>query len=247
MFFFVNIKEMTMYHGGKQRIGKEISKIISEKVSEMDREIVGYCEPFCGMLGVYQHIPKLFENMDMTYKAGDMNESVCMMWGAVQTGWVPPGSCSQEKYNELQNDRASSAQKGYIGHQFSFGGQYFVGFIGKYKGGQTFFKTVPAKICKIAEELIDVEFSYGSYTQFSDLDNYIIYCDPPYVNTRCKYAEKFDSESFWDWVREMSKTNVIFVSEYSAPDDFECVFENKKTNVSNGRKASGREKLFIKI
>ena len=239
---------MTRYHGGKQRIGKEIAKIISEKVGEMDIEINGYCEPFCGMLGVYQHIPELFQNRDMKYKAGDMNESVCMMWKAVQEGWIPPNSCSQEKYNELQNDETSSAEKGYIGHQFSFGGGYFRGHTEKCKGAQTYFKNVPAKICKIARDLQDVEFSYGSYTQFSDLQNYIIYCDPPYVNTRCKYAEKFDSEEFWEWIRRMSKTNVIFVSEYVAPDDFECVFEKKKTFVTGGKgkKASGCEKLFMK-
>ena len=239
---------MTRYHGGKQRIGKEIAKIISEKVGEMDREINGYCEPFCGMLGVYQHIPKYFEESDMKYKAGDMNESIIMMWEAVKEGWIPPNSCSQEKYIELQNDETSSAEKGYIAHQFSFGGGYFRGYTGKYKGAQTYFKTVPAKMCKIARDLQDVEFSYGSYTQFSDLENYIIYCDPPYVNTRCKYAEKFDSDSFWNWVCEMSKTNVIFVSEYVAPNDFECVFENKKIFVTGGRgrKASGREKLFMK-
>ena len=242
---------MTRYHGGKQRIGKEIAKIISEKVSETDIEIVGYCEPFCGMLGVYQHIPKYFENRDMKYKAGDMNESVNMMWKAAQEGWIPPNSCSDEKYNELQNDETSSAEKGYIGHQFSFGGIYFGKFVGNY-GYSTTMKLQPKKICKIAEDLIDVEFTAGSYIQFSDLENYIIYCDPPYKSTECRYYNedrsrlKFDSDSFWEWIRRMSKTNVIFVSEYSAPDDFECVFEKKKTYVTNRRVASGSEKLFIK-
>ena len=239
---------MTRYHGGKQRIGKEIAKIISEKVEKMDGEINGYCEPFCGMLGVYQHIPKYFEKNDITYKAGDANESVIKMWQAVQTGWVPPNSCSEEKYIRLQNDRASSAEKCYVGHQFSFGGGYFMGYVGKYKGAQTTFKTIPNKICKIARDLQNVEFTAGTYNQFSDLENYIIYCDPPYANTRCKYADKFDNEEFWNWVREMSETNVIFVSEYSAPDDFECIFENtKKLKTSAKRIPSGFEKLYMKI
>ena len=239
---------MSRYHGGKQRIGKEIAKIISEKAEETGREINGYCEPFAGMLGVYQHIPKYFGESEMKYKAGDMNESVIKMWEAVREGWVPPNSCSEERYNELQNDEASSAEKGYIGHQFSFGGGNFKGYVGKYRGAQTTFKTVPNKISKIARDLQDVEFSCGSYRQFSDLENYIIYCDPPYANTRCKYSDKFDSEEFWEWVRNMSKTNVVFVSEYSAPTDFECIFENKKKiQTSSKRIPSGFEKLFMKI
>ena len=56
---------MTLYAGGKKRIGKEIADIISKKTKEIeeseDFKVVGYCEPFCGMMGVYQYIPELFE------------------------------------------------------------------------------------------------------------------------------------------------------------------------------------------
>ena len=56
---------MTTYHGGKQRIGKTLAQIFVEESigieGEYDFKIKGYCEPFCGMLGVYQYIPKLFE------------------------------------------------------------------------------------------------------------------------------------------------------------------------------------------
>lgn len=43
---------MTAYHGGKQRIGKEIATVIADMTQDVT--IKGYCEPFCGMLGVYQ-------------------------------------------------------------------------------------------------------------------------------------------------------------------------------------------------
>ena len=56
---------MTSYHGGKQRIGKQLAEIIVDEsigVVEGDEfDIKGYCEPFCGMLGVYRYIPGLFE------------------------------------------------------------------------------------------------------------------------------------------------------------------------------------------
>ena len=56
---------MTYYPGGKKRIGDEISKIIYETSvytsSKTNLSIKGYCEPFCGMLGVYQYIPRIFK------------------------------------------------------------------------------------------------------------------------------------------------------------------------------------------
>jgi site-specific DNA-adenine methylase len=99
---------MTSYHGGKQKIGKELAKIIYETSLEISEDenfkIKGYCEPFCGMLGVYKHIPELFKDNKpkLKYKAGDMNKSVIMMWKAAQKGWKPPTSCSEEHYNELK-------------------------------------------------------------------------------------------------------------------------------------------------
>jgi hypothetical protein len=57
---------MCSYHGGKQRIGKRLSSVIADESlvieDEYDFKIKGYCEPFCGMLGVYKHIPDLFED-----------------------------------------------------------------------------------------------------------------------------------------------------------------------------------------
>lgn len=55
---------MTAYHGGKQRLGKKLAEIIVDTsldiVEDENWEIKGYCEPFCGMLGVYRHIPDFF-------------------------------------------------------------------------------------------------------------------------------------------------------------------------------------------
>lgn len=64
---------MTAYHGGKQRIGKEIASIIttiSHNIkSQYSFQITGYCEPFCGMLGVFSH---MLIDKHYNYKAGDI-------------------------------------------------------------------------------------------------------------------------------------------------------------------------------
>lgn len=58
----------------------------------------------------------------------------------------------------------------------------------------------------------------------------IIYCDPPYANTT-KYKDKFDSEKFYEWCRQRkSDGHTVFVSEYTAPEDFELVFEKEQSS-----------------
>ena len=71
---------MTSYSGGKQKIGQRIAeKIYNESIKILQNEefkIEGYAEPFCGMMGVFHHIPELFNKN----KANDINESVLEMW-----------------------------------------------------------------------------------------------------------------------------------------------------------------------
>jgi site-specific DNA-adenine methylase len=247
---------MARYHGGKQRIGKKIAETIfdiSEEIElDFDFTVRGYCEPFCGMLGVYQHIPELFINHvpHLTYEAGDMNESVIKMWKRAQKGWVPPTSCTESNYNRLKNTKTSSAEKGYIGHQFGFGGQYFKGFIGKYNNPKN-QPEASRRVVDISKEVQDVIFTAGSYRQFDHLTGYIIYCDPPYSNTECYYKNEegdmvdFNHKDFWDWVEYMSHDNIVFVSEYKAPKNFKQILKNKRKATSNGKKTKGTEKLFL--
>jgi site-specific DNA-adenine methylase len=217
---------MTAYHGGKQRIGKKLAKVITEKsigISEDENwDIKGYCEPFCGMLGVYQHVLKMFEEADykLKYKAGDINKNVVMMWKAAQKGWKPPIKISEKKYNQLKKS-SPSALRGYAGYQYSFGGQFFEGYAPKY-GKNPDSTRASNNVNKIATELKKVKFFNKSYKYFSGLKGYVIYCDPPYEQTDSRfYGESkktaFDTKEFWEWCRKMSEENLIFVSSYKTP------------------------------
>jgi site-specific DNA-adenine methylase len=239
---------MTKYHGGKQRIGLKIANAITDEV--LDRiddgfELKGYCEPFCGMLGVYQHIPELFEPLrsgcepegcepegcveegvdKLKYLAGDINESVIMMWQAVQNNWTPKQRIHDiNEFNSLVGNGESSAEKGFVGHLYGYMGQYFR----SYRKDVTLKRvtTTIEKIKNIAREIQNVKFSPGVYTQFSHLKGYIIYCDPPYQKQSNYYDEynirrKLDNDKFWKWVRLMSNNNnIMIVSEYKVPKDF---------------------------
>ena len=247
---------MTSYHGGKQRIGKKLAEIIYDESiiieEEEDFVIKGYCEPFCGMLGVYQHTTELFSNHTpkLKYKAGDINKSVVKMWQEAQTGWKPPTKCTKKQFDTLKYDGKSSAIKGFVGHVCTYRGVYFDGF----------FQHKPSKInnnvqnvMRIGKQVQNVQFSSGMYTQYSNLKNYVIYCDPPYKEATQRYFEgigytdrlDFDHKKFWEWCRKMAENNIVFVSEYSAPPDIEKIFSSSHRLTSSNKDNKRVEKLYI--
>ena len=94
--------------------------------------------------------------------------------------------------------------------------------------------------------LRDVEFIHSSYQDLEIPSNSIIYCDPPYQGTT-GYKDGFNHEEFWDWCRMKSKEgHEVYVSEYNAPDDFECIWSKELSNtISKQSSTKPCEKLFI--
>lgn len=92
-----------------------------------------------------------------------------------------------------------------------------------------------------------VPFYVCSYDELEIPKNSIIYCDPPYAKTT-RYKDKFDHERFWSWCRDMVKQGQsVFVSEYSAPNDFVCLWSQQLTVTvaKDGRQKKAVERLFI--
>ena len=89
------------------------------------------------------------------------------------------------------------------------------------------------------------------YTEFSDIENAILYLDPPYENTTLNgYSiDSFNSQAFYDWAYEMSKKNIVIISSYEISDGrFECVYEFKNARNTFSPKSCrgiGSEKLFM--
>ena len=88
------------------------------------------------------------------------------------------------------------------------------------------------------------------YTEFSDIENAILYLDPPYENTVLKgYSiSEFDSQSFYDWAFKMANKNIVLISSYEVSDErFECVYEFKsvRSTFSRGIRGKQTEKLFM--
>lgn len=99
-------------------------------------------------------------------------------------------------------------------------------------------------------KLWSVTFISMSYEEVEIPNNAIVYCDPPYKWT-ATYAEWwFNHDKFRDYIRKLSKTNKVFVSEYTAPNDFKCIYEfSQKSGLAwrwlQSHNNQPNEKLFI--
>ena len=100
------------------------------------------------------------------------------------------------------------------------------------------------------QQLECVEVTNLDYTEFSGIEDTILYLDPPYQNTLLKgYSiNEFNSQSFYGWAYEMSKKNIVLISSYEISDErFECVYEfkNVRSTFSRGIRGKQTEKLFM--
>lgn len=138
---------------------------------------------------------------------------------------------------------------GHVGFNCSFRGKFFNGFAGEY-GKRNYQEENKRNIKKQMENLKNVYFSSHDYLDLILPKNSIIYCDPPYENTIKYKNQEFNHKEFWNWCREKIKDgHEVFISEYNAPEDFECIWEKEiKSSLSNigsqGGFKNSREKLF---
>ena len=100
------------------------------------------------------------------------------------------------------------------------------------------------------ERLERLQVTSLSYDEIDIPDGAVVYCDPPYhACNKSLYdgtAKAFDHNAFYDWCVSVSKTNPIFISEYSIEDDrFEVVAEKQKmTSMSSKKSFIVTERLY---
>lgn len=229
------------YMGSKARHAKELLPIILK-----DRKPgQWYVEPFVGGAN-------MIDKVDGPRIGADSNEYLICLLDAVSNGWVPPELVTEEEYNCAKGDRAIDPWTAFIGYGCSFGGKWFGGYArGKNAKGdwRNYASESKRNLLKQSPKLKGIDFRYCSYLDLEIPPSSIIYCDPPYANTT-KYATgNFDHDTFWQWCRDKdAEGHQVFVSEYTAPDDWECVWEKRTgANFASGRKNQSErvERLFV--
>ena len=93
------------------------------------------------------------------------------------------------------------------------------------------------------ERLQSLEIHNMSYECLEIPDGAIIYCDIPYKDTN-DYISEFNHEKFYDWCR--NNKNLVFISEYSMPNDFHLVdqIEKRTTLSSTNNNTKTIERLY---
>lgn len=91
----------------------------------------------------------------------------------------------------------------------------------------------------------DLKMTNYDYTAFSNVENAILYLDPPYQGTINEYKFEFNHPLFYDWCVEMAKRNIVIISSYNIPDPrFKSVWEFK---TARGSYAGGQNKKYEQL
>lgn len=227
------------YMGSKARHAKEILPIILAGRAEGQ----WYVEPFVGGANV-------IDKVEGNRIGADFNPYVAALWQAVADGWVPPDLVTEEEYKEAQRDRLVDARTAFIGFACSYGAKFFGGYArGKNAKGEwrNYASEAKRAMVKTARGIAGVKFHHCSYDQLTIPANSIIYCDPPYAGTTGYATGTFDHAAFWQWCRDkVAEGHRVYVSEYTAPDDWHCVWQKEVNNTLTKDTGSkkGVEKLF---
>jgi len=232
------------YMGSKNRIAKYILPIILEGRKPEQ----WYVEPFCGGLGT-------MDKVTGNCLASDKNKYLIAMWKGLQENRERPKEISKElysrartEYNNGTNIEFDDFMIGWIGWMASYNGRFFDGGYSGKAGGRNYVDEQIRNTEKQIAKIQHINFIYGSYDEIDYPTNSKIYCDIPYKNTKQYATSKgFNHDKFWQWCRDMvAEGHEVFISEYSAPDDFVSIWNGKiKSFMKAGRSVEVIEHLFV--
>jgi DNA adenine methylase len=231
------------YMGSKNRIAKHILPIMLK-----DRKDGQYwVEPFVGGAN-------MIDKVDGNRIGADFNPYLIEALKLIRDNPKSiPEVITESEYKSAQAEKPLTGIVGFIGFAMSFGGKWFGGYRRDKAGTQGCIENMKTQTrrsrnsaIKQSEFIKNVDFIHSSYADLEIPPNSIIYCDPPYEGTT-GYKDKFNHADFWQWCRYKAKEgHTVFVSEYNAPDDFECIWQ-QELNVSvakDGKHKKAVEKLF---
>lgn len=233
--------------GSKNRIAKYLLPIILKDRKENQY----YVEPFVGGAN-------MIDKVDGNRIGADVNKDLINLLNGLKEGWTPKESYSKEEYLQAKNGlNKCLVETGYISINCSYSGKYWGRYAGQSEtkqGLRDYTNEAYKNVIKQAPFLKGIEFINCNYSELEIPNSSIIYCDPPYEGTYSEiegyFTNKFNHKDFWEWCREKSKEgHQVFISEYNAPDDFECIWSQEvKSSLSANGKTGGNkvsiEKLF---
>lgn len=182
----------------------------------------------------------------------DANDYLINFWAKIQVGWNPLETVDMSKslYSAVKDspDKYPKELVALCGLCATYNAKWFGGYAGvittKIGTERDYYTEAVKNVLRQRAGVSDVFFFNLDYRRLNIKDA-VIYCDPPYQGT-AQYQADFDSLSFWAWVREVSKDNIVLCSEYQAPEDFRCVWQKElTTTLDKASRSKAVEKLFV--
>ncbi len=237
------------YMGSKSRLAKYIVPIIQKYIDESQFDL--YLEPFCGGCNIIDKI------RSPNKIANDKHEYLIELYKNLDKIHTLPDFITKEHYAQVRdcfNKKLDTYDRWYvgaIGFLASYNGRFFDGGyagIVKTKSNtiRNYYDEAKRNLENQKDKLKDIIFTNADYKNIY-VENAVIYCDSPYKDTKQYGINKvFDHNDYWQWVREISKNNIVLVSECQAPEDMTCIWEQKVLRtIDNNKRVSSTEKLFV--
>ena len=154
------------YFGGKARIAKELSKELQSRLEE-DQSFV---DLFCGSCNIVSRIKAPVRI------ANDLHKELISLHRAVQGGWIPPSSVSEDEYKEIKNsDEFPDYLRAFVGFGCSFAGKWFGGYAKDNTSRNYCLNAHNSILCKM-ENLRETDFACFDYKELHPV-GCLIYCD----------------------------------------------------------------------
>ena len=231
------------YMGSKSRIFKDIYPIIFKNINS---EATFY-DACCGGGNFIDKVPNHIKRIGI-----DINPYVigalCLIRDNVNSLPKNNKEFTIDDYKMYQyNTELNIGMRGYVGFALSYGGKWFGGWRRDKENKRDYIAEAYNNAVKQSLLLQNCDLIKGDFMNIDYTPNSIIYIDPPYSNSTKYKNINFNYDFFWNWVRKMSINGYkIFISEYNAPNDFECIYEKKiKSSLTkNTGGKDGIERLF---
>lgn len=226
------------YMGSKNRIAKHILPImLAERKPDQ-----WWVEPFVGGANI-------IDKVEGKRIGADLNPYLIALLKEMQKEDFEAPLISKEQFEDMKSNKGNYKEwkLGFAGFQLSYGAMWFGSYRRDNIGERNYALEAKRNVDKQKLKITDVVFLNCSYQDLEIPPNSLIYCDPPYEGTaEYKAVNKINHNDFWQWCRDMSKKgHNVFISEYNAPDDFECVWE--KEIASSLTKDTGSKKAVEKL
>lgn len=198
--------------GSKNRLSKDLAPIIQSYID--NHGVESYVEPFVGGAN-------MIDKIKCKNKIGnDIHRELIALLRYAQENELPE-TFSEDEYNKVKVNPHLYPDwyVGLVGFCGSFGAKWFGGFARRYNKDGSLYDVPAQAIRSLARQqkselFKEVVFTNKDYRDL-DVENAVIYCDPPYKNTTKYKHDDFNYGEFYDWCLNQAENNIVLVSEYN--------------------------------